>query len=434
MGLKQLMQRTDSAKRLPTGGSITEISRGTTDKQSSNLELIPLTRLAADRDSLGDLMEETRLQNQNISILLGENPTAGMRIIKAMLKEAIGETVEIAEVDNFAAAQKALASEKYDVLLLDIDLPDSGQLQSIEMIRAVTKAPLIVLGNTKDNSLALNVLKAGAEDFLCKSSISACSLSRAISFAIERNSTRMEELERLHMLELREDFMLTLTHDLKNPLLGANRLIDLIAGGKTGISLEEQRILLYQIKESNENLLTLVQSLYEVYKYERDLQQLHLEKTDLLAVVNHYLRSVRHLMEDKRIVTHVVNNAHNAVVLADSLSISRVVQNLIENAIKFSPIDGRVEINLRTEDDHVTLHVSDEGPGIDPQELQKLFLRFYQGRPGRSYDYGMGLGLYLCRQIVEAHSGKIWCAPKEDAGTVFTVSLPATMKSPGAMP
>ncbi|MBS2003815.1 MAG: HAMP domain-containing sensor histidine kinase [Candidatus Obscuribacterales bacterium] len=376
-------------------------------------------------------MEETRLQNQNISILLGENPTAGMRIIRAMLKEAIGEKAEIAEVDTFAAAEKALANERFDLLLLDMDLPDSHQLRSVEAIRAVTKAPLIVLGNTKDHTLALNILRAGAEDFLCKNSISACSLSRAISFAIERNSTRMGELERLQLLELREDFMLTLTHDLKNPLLGANRLIDLIAGGNTGISIEEQRSLLYQIKDSNESLLALVQSLYEVYKYERDLQQLHLEKTDLLAVVNHYLRSVRHLMEDKRIVTHVVNNAHNAVVLADSLSISRVVQNLIENAIKFSPIDGRVEINLRTEADHVTLHVADEGPGIEPQDLQKLFLRFYQGRPGRSYDYGMGLGLYLCRQIVEAHSGKIWCAPNEETGTVFTVSLPATVQPAG---
>ena len=235
-------------------------------------------------------------------------------------------------------------------------------------------------------------------------------------------------MERLHLLEVREDFMLTLTHDLKNPLIGSNRLIELIAEGNVRISKEQQANLLLQIRDSNNNLLSMIQSLYEVYKYEKDLQELHLEKTDLLAVVNHYLRSVRHLMEDKRIVTHVVNNSRDNIVLADSLSISRVVQNLIENAIKFSPVEGRVEINLRNEDDNVTINVSDQGPGIEPQDLQKLFLRFYQGRPGRSYNYGMGLGLYLCRQIVEAHSGKIWCAPKEDAGATFTVSLPTVPK------
>ncbi|MBS1956433.1 MAG: hybrid sensor histidine kinase/response regulator [Cyanobacteria bacterium SZAS-4] len=370
-------------------------------------------------------MEETHLNLQNITILLGETPTSGFLIVKPMLKESFGKAVKIIEVGTVADAEQELAAGGIDIILLDFDLIDSKQLKSIEEIRALTMAPLIVLGTTKDERYVMQALKAGAEDFLYKNALSAKTLWRAIAFAIERNKTRLSELEHLHLLELREDFMLTLTHDLKNPLIGANRLIELIAEGNARITPEQQTGLLLQIRDSNVNLLAMIQSLYEVYKYEKDLQQLHLEQTDLLAVVNHYLRSVRHMMEDKRIVTHVVNNARNAYVLADSLSISRVVQNLIENAIKFSPVEGRVEINLNTVDDNVTINVSDQGPGIEPQDLQKLFLRFYQGRPGRSYNYGMGLGLYLCRQIVEAHSGKIWCAPKEDVGATFTVSLPA---------
>ena len=379
-------------------------------------------------------MEETRLNLQTITVLLGETPTAGFLIVKPMLKESFGDALKIIQVETVAEAEQEMANGGIDITLLDLNLIDSQQSKTIEEIRALTMAPLIVLGTTKDESRVMDALRAGAEDFLYKNALSSKTLWRAISFAIERNKTRLSELERLHLLELREDFMLTLTHDLKNPLIGANRLIELIAEGNARISPEQQASLLLQIRDSNINLLSMIQSLYEVYKYEKDLHELHLEKTDLLAVVNHYLRSVRHMMEDKRIVTHVVNNARNAYVLADSLSISRVVQNLIENAIKFSPVEGRVEINLKNVDDHVTINVSDEGPGIEPQDLQKLFLRFYQGRPGRSYNYGMGLGLYLCRQIVEAHSGKIWCAPKEDVGATFTVSLPAVAKSSSAMP
>lgn len=379
-------------------------------------------------------MEATRLNLQTITILLGETPTSGFLIVKPMLKESFGDALKIIQVESVAEAEQEMANGGIDITLLDLNLIDSQQSKSIEEIRALTMAPLIVLGTTKDESRVMDALRAGAEDFLYKNALSSKTLWRAISFAIERNKTRLSELERLHLLELREDFMLTLTHDLKNPLIGANRLIELIAEGNARISPEQQASLLLQIRDSNINLLSMIQSLYEVYKYEKDLHELHLEKTDLLAVVNHYLRSVRHMMEDKRIVTHVVNNARNAYVLADSLSISRVVQNLIENAIKFSPVEGRVEINLKNVDDHVTINVSDEGPGIEPQDLQKLFLRFYQGRPGRSYNYGMGLGLYLCRQIVEAHSGKIWCAPKEDVGATFTVSLPAVAKSPSTMP
>ncbi len=379
-------------------------------------------------------MEETRLQFQNITVLLGESPVSGSLIIKPMLNEAFGEALNMIEVETAAAAEQALTTDEIDIILLDFDLIDSQKVKTVSALKAKTAAPLIVLGASIDEAHVMDTLKAGAEDFLYKDAISTKTLVRAVAFALERNRTRQEEMKRLHLLELREDFMLTLAHDLKNPLLGANRLIELMAEGHDKISLEQQKTFLYQIRNSNETILALVQSLYEVYKYERDLHHLNLQKTDLLGVINHYLRSVRHLMEDKRIVTHVVNNTRDAVVLADSLSISRVVQNLIENAIKFSPVDGRVEINLRCEDDHIMLHVSDEGPGIEPQDLQKLFLRFYQGRPGRSYDYGMGLGLYLCRQIVEAHSGKIWCAPKQENGATFTVSLPTTIKPPPAMP
>lgn len=379
-------------------------------------------------------MEETRLNLQNITVLLGESPTSGALIIKPMLRESFGDGLKIIQVDTVAAAEHELAAGGIDVILLDFNLIDSQQMKTIVSIRAVTMAPLIVLGTTKDEPLVMDALKAGAEDFLYKNAITAKTLWRAIAFAIERNRTRLEEMERIHLLEVREDFMLTLTHDLKNPLIGANRLIELIAEGNVRIAPDQQANLLMQIRDSNNNLLSMIQSLYEVYKYEKDLHELRLEKTDLLAVVNHYLRSVRHLLEDKRIVSHVVNNSRNSVILADSLSISRVVQNLIENAIKFSPVEGKVEINLRSDDDHVTIHVSDEGPGIEPQDLQKLFVRFYQGRPGRTYNYGMGLGLYLCRQIVEAHSGKIWCAPKEDVGATFTVSLPTIAKAPSAMP
>lgn len=369
-------------------------------------------------------MEETRLELQNLTILVGETPVSGALFIRSMLRRSFDDPIKIVEVSSVANAQLALAEGGIDIVLLDMNLEDSKGVKTVELIRTATMAPVVVLANEEDELLEKEVLKAGAEDFLGKESLSVRVLQRSMFYAIERNKARINEMQRLHLLELREDFMLTLTHDLKNPLIGSNRLIELIAEGSVNISQEQQSNLLFQIRDSNNKLLSMIQSLYEVYRYEKDLQELHIEKTDLLALVNHYLRSVRHLMEDKRITTHVVNNTSGTIILADSLSISRVIQNLIENAIKFSPVEGRVEINLKDDDDHLTINVSDDGPGIEPQDLQKVFMRFYQGRPGRSYNYGMGLGLYLCRQIVEAHQGKIWCEPKDDTGSVFTVSLP----------
>lgn len=370
-------------------------------------------------------MDDTRLDLHNLTILLGESSATGTITLKAMLREAFGDNTRLIDVESLVKVREELVSGGIDIIVLDFSLLSEEGIKAVESLRATTMAPIVVLGKESDKAFALDTLRAGAEDFIYEATLTTASLWRTISFAIERNKTRLTEMERLHLLELREDFMLTLTHDLKNPLIGSNRLLELIAEGNIMIPAEQQANLLLQVRDSNKNLLNMIQSLNEVYKYEKDLQELHLENTDLLALVNHYLRSVRHLMEDKRIITHVVNNARDAVVLADSLSISRVVQNLIENAIKFSPVEGRVEIKLVSEDDHVTIKVSDEGPGIEPQDLHKLFMRFYQGRSGRNYNYGMGIGLYLCRQIVEAHQGKIWCAPREENGAEFTVALPA---------
>jgi signal transduction histidine kinase len=369
-------------------------------------------------------MEETRLDIQNLAVLVVETPGVGVHYIRSMLELTFDESVNIIAANSLADAQRSLSDSKIDIVLLDLNLSDSQGLATIHALRAETKAPIVVLTSNNDESTALAALKAGAQDYLFKEFLNSRLLWRAINYTLERQNALIIERDRLRLLEQREDFMATLTHDLKNPLIGANRLLELLAEGHLGTSLEEQANLLLQIRDSNNGLLAMIQNLYEVYRYEKEMQVLHLEKTDLLALINKYLRSVRHLMEDKKITSHVINHTRDAVVLADSLSISRVVQNLIENAIKFSPIEGKVEINLCNDQDNLMFNVCDDGPGIEPQDQERLFLRFYQGRPGRAYTHGMGLGLYLCRQIVEAHKGKIWCSSKQETGSIFTVSLP----------
>jgi signal transduction histidine kinase len=369
-------------------------------------------------------MEETRLELQNLAILVVETPGVGVHFIKSMLLLTFNESINVIAANSLEDAQRSLSQNKIDLVLLDLNLSDSKGLETIQAVRATTNAPIVVLTSNDDESVALAALKAGAQDYLFKESLNSRLLWRAIHYTMERQSALIVERERLHLLEQREDFMATVTHDLKNPLIGANRLLELIAEGDLGISQDQQANLLLQIRDSNNNILAMIQNLYEVYRYEKEMQVLHLERTDLLSIINKYLQSVRHLMADKKITTHVVNHTRDTVLLADSHSISRVVQNLIENAIKFSPVEGRVEINLCTDKDSLMFNVCDDGPGIEPQDQERLFVRFYRGRPGRAYSHGMGLGLYLCRQIVEAHRGKIWCTSKQDSGSIFTVSLP----------
>lgn len=112
------------------------------------------------------------------------------------------------------------------------------------------------------------------------------------------------------------------------------------------------------------------------------------------------------------------------IVRADTSSIERVVQNLLDNALKFAPDSGAIKVRLVSTDPNTILEIEDNGPGIAPEEQSLLFKRFYQGAAGKRYTGGSGLGLYLCKQIVVAHSGSIECQSKPGQTTVFRVSLP----------
>jgi signal transduction histidine kinase len=116
------------------------------------------------------------------------------------------------------------------------------------------------------------------------------------------------------------------------------------------------------------------------------------------------------------------------LVRANARSIQRVVQNLLDNALKFTPDYGTIVIRLFSLSANTIIEIQDNGPGIAPNEQSHLFKRFSQGAAGKRYSGGSGLGLYLCKQIVEAHGGTIECQSQPSQTTIFRVSLPTAGK------
>jgi signal transduction histidine kinase len=112
------------------------------------------------------------------------------------------------------------------------------------------------------------------------------------------------------------------------------------------------------------------------------------------------------------------------LVRADGDRLERVVQNLLDNAVKFAPDGGNVSVRLLSKGNTDVIEVEDNGPGIAPEEQSQLFKRFSQGAVGKRYAGGSGLGLYLCKQIVEAHGGTIECMSQPNSATIFRVTLP----------
>jgi two-component system, sensor histidine kinase and response regulator len=370
-------------------------------------------------------MEETHLK-ETICVLVVEDNLLFSQAVEAMLRHSFSSLSTILMATSLSDAINKVNETKVGVILLDLTLPDSNGLQTLVSMCSNTKAPIVVLTGDDDEKSALEALRIGAQDYLLKGDINHRQLTRSICYSIERHRSQQINAERMRLYEQREDFMATLTHDMKNPLIGANRILELLASGGLG-ELPAQHVKpLLTVMQSNEALLALIRNLIEVYRFEKDLDTIEKENTDLRKLVNIYLDTVGSILEDKQIEISVECQTIGDVA-ADHNSMLRVVQNLVENAIKFTPSGGSISIKLWTEQSNVFFQIADTGPGVPENEQKRLFQRFFQGRRGKESTFGTGLGLYLCRQIIEAHDGRIWCENSvESRGATFTLSLPAT--------
>lgn len=230
--------------------------------------------------------------------------------------------------------------------------------------------------------------------------------------------------ERMNLHQQREDFVATLTHDLKNPLIGQNRLLDLFIGGRVGELNPKQLDLLKLLQTGTKQMLQMISTVLEVYRYEAGLPQFSFEQINMATMLNDCFKQLSPIAESKQVNLSLDVADSPLFIVADETAVRRVVMNLVDNAIKFCDAGGNVKLIAVGVDDGITIKVSDDGVGIESAELVNLFERFSQTRVGRKYKVGTGLGLYLCREIVQAHAGTISCESETGKGAVFTVFLP----------
>lgn len=240
---------------------------------------------------------------------------------------------------------------------------------------------------------------------------------------VVRNVSLQKEMERL-----RDDFIATLTHDLRTPLLAAIQTLQFFLDGTLGEMGDKQKTLLDTMKKSNEDMLGLVNALLEVYKYESGKLNLCKTTFSLKQFIEEGAAQLRALAEKKDINLSVIyNNTEDADITADRNELRRVLLNLCGNALNHTKTGGEIEISAINKNGDLILSVKDNGIGIPKEDLKKLFKRFSQGT-SQKRSAGTGLGLYLSRQIVEAHSGKIWVESEVSKGSVFSILIPDSLK------
>ena len=226
--------------------------------------------------------------------------------------------------------------------------------------------------------------------------------------------------------KLRDDFIATLTHDLRTPLLAAIQTLKFFLDGALGELDEKQKVLLATMQKSNEDLLGLVNALLEVYKY--DAEKLTLAKTNfnIYNLVEQVYQELLPLAQSKNIDFTIDCSNKELEINADRSEIRRVICNLCGNAINYTQEGGNVKITLKNESNDLIFSVSDNGCGIPQEDIPNMFQRFSQGT-SKKRSTGTGLGLYLSRQIIESHGGKIWLESSLNKGSEFSFLLTDTV-------
>lgn len=222
---------------------------------------------------------------------------------------------------------------------------------------------------------------------------------------------------------MQENFIATLTHDMRVPLLAEQKALNLILSDERFQLPKDPKILIENMISSNIDLLKLVNTMLDTYKLEAGKYNMDISEHNIVEIITETINELRPLVDDKRQSINFHTESDIMLICLDRDEMKRVVKNLISNSIKFTPKEGKIEVNLSSENTNITFSVADNGIGMSKEEMACLFKR-YSSCAKKLKKIGTGLGLYLSYCIVLAHNGKMWVESELNKGSTFYVSLP----------
>ncbi len=364
-------------------------------------------------------------------VLVVDDEQSVATTIKAIL-ELDGN--DVTAVTSGKEALEQLQRHEFDVVLTDLRLDD---LDGIEILRETQKlwpdTVSIMLTGYASLESAVAALRSGAYDYLIKPS-DVDELRATIGRAIERRKLRQRLVELEQLDRLKTQFLSMASHELRTPLTAVSGFMQIARrrmsrlSGATEVPApwrEEARKAdetLEMANRQSKKLARLIDELLDVSRLEQGRVEMRLAEIDLADVVQEVAERMRLLSKAHAIETKIDGTAP---IVADRDRIEQVLENLVGNAIKYSPEAGRIEMSMHVNGANAVISVRDEGIGIAPGEVEKIFGLFYRSPdPRADHVGGLGLGLYISREIVSRHHGRLWAERNAEAGTTFHVTLP----------
>lgn len=250
-------------------------------------------------------------------------------------------------------------------------------------------------------------------------------VTRDLTEQVLQEQNQSQYKSEIAKMKERESLVLTLTHDMKNPLVGALRVLEVVDKGGEEVTLP--RYYLALLRCGIQEVLSITRDLIDVFR--QDLGQplpSELEMVDLKELLDQAVQTQLASATMRKTSIEVRLPEEKTTVFWDIDSMTRVFNNLISNAIKFSPHNSRVDIHAFSTEKSIVIEFKDEGPGISDEELKSLFKPFSQGPIGTRCAGGSGLGLFSCKRLIEAHNGRVEYVKATSPGALFRIEMPRT--------
>lgn len=371
-----------------------------------------------------------------INVLVVEDDEDDYILTSALLSEIQTDRFEPDWARTYEEALEKISAAPFDVCLLDYRL---GAHNGLELLRETRDlgfdAPIILLTGQGDQEVDIEAMKAGAADYLVKSQINAANLERSIRYAIQQKQMEEERIRRIREQlartqaeaanKAKDDFLAMVSHELRTPL---NAMLGWVGILRTNKGKEEVYArAIDAIERSAKAQTRLVNDLLDISRMVSGNLSIEKLPLHLAAVVEPVLDAAYPAAREKSIEIGAELETSSKRVIGDPNRLQQVVNNLVQNAIKFTPQGGRVDVRLTYDGDRARIIVADTGKGIGGEFLPYVFERYRQARDSSEGRIGLGLGLAIARHIVDAHGGKIEAESEgEGRGSVFTVELPVT--------
>jgi len=252
-------------------------------------------------------------------------------------------------------------------------------------------------------------------------SVSPIMLANRPIGAIEvfRDITKEVELERA-----KDEFIALASHQLRTPATGVKQYLGMLLQGYAGDLTSEQISMAKKAYESNERQIAIINDLLQVARVDAGEVKLDKKQVDLFQLIQDIINEQKGKLEERKQGIEF-DGQLKTVTKVDPGYMRMAIENLLDNASKYSPVKSTIRVKLRRWERRITISVSDEGLGVAPRDKERIFQKFYRLTASTTTSVsGTGLGLYWVKQIVDLHSGTISVKPREPNGTRFTISLP----------